>query len=92
MPASVEQLVAKARATVEALRGMTVKEREQYPTVTFANDYNNFRRLVLEARPDLADIAPPQVGKHSDYDLATSKFAEMHAYYQQFAELLKKYV
>jgi hypothetical protein len=93
MPATVEQLSAKARGTVDALTKMTAKEREHHPTMTFANDYNNFRRLALEARPDLADIASPEVkGMDAFNEMPDCRFVELQAYYQQFVELLKKYV
>ncbi len=90
MPASVEQLAAKARAAVEVLNQMTAKQREGHPSPSFMDDYNNFRRLVLEARKDLADVAPPKVDSQEAFGGAECKFVELLVYYKQFVELLKK--
>lgn len=92
MPANKAQLVAKAEATLEALKSMTAKQREQTPTHKFAEDFNSFRKHVLEAFPDLEDVAPEEIEIfESVFDrlMPLTRYVEIQAYYQQFVGLLK---
>jgi hypothetical protein len=61
MPIDTSLLSQKAYQTIAALETSTPKEREKPPSEGFGRDYNAFRALVLESRPDLASVMPPEV-------------------------------
>jgi len=91
MPASIDQLIRKAEGTLKALRSMTAKEREQSPTHVFANDFNKFRRLALEDKPEISEVAPEEIelvdtGTHL---VPRARYVEIQAYYEQITGLLQ---
>lgn len=92
MPFKEDQLRAKAEGFVTAFSKMTAKQREQWVSKIVAEDYNNLRTLVIEARPDLEKLLPPKVDAHGLERIvqgASARYQDIHAFCEQIAAILR---
>jgi hypothetical protein len=92
MPFTDDQLRAKAEAAATSLNTLTAKQREQPVTTTIVDDYNNFRLLVIEAKPDIERLLPPNVAMiEGSYGVESpnARYQDIHLFYSQIAGILK---
>ena len=54
-------LIAKAQGVTEAYKKMAPQERVRLPDVSYGEDYNNLRALILANCAPIADLLPPEV-------------------------------
>ena len=90
MEVTIEQLRAKANGTINALDTMSAKEREKIPTVSFAEDFNKFRAIAIQVKPEIEAIAPAaiQFNKSQGFNMPKATYVEILAYWRQMIELL----
>lgn len=92
MAFKLPQLWAKANAAAASLAALSGKERDQPVTTTAMDDYNQFRLLVIDARPDLDRLLPPKVETiRGSYGVESpnASYQDLQTFYAQIAGILK---
>ena len=92
MPFTDDQLRAKAEASATSLGTLTAKQREQAVTTTIVDDYNNFRLLVIECKPELERLLPPKIEMvESGYglEMPNARYQDLQTFFAQIASILK---
>ena len=83
MPFTDEQLRGRAQAIVNTMKSVSTKERQQEPSDTFVENYNAFRKLVLEAHADLERLIPSSIPLDDDIT-----FLEIQSYCEEIIAAL----
>ena len=81
----------KALGTIQAIEKMSDQERGQHPTGSFAGDYNELRKHVIQHNPGFADLMPPEAESYESagYGVLTRQtFGELHTYCSQIYHML----
>lgn len=89
-----ERLLKKAVAINVALKRMTAKERNSFPTTEFVAYYNKLRDSVLRERHDLHDDIPPaaiplEIDSAFSGSPKATTYVEIHAYCETIESLLR---
>lgn len=85
-------VIAKAKAILEALNGLTEQQRNAFPSEKFVNDYNQVRELAKKVRPDLEQMLPPRAEMNEEglsMPVPDVSYPEIQAFCQQIVNLLK---
>ena len=91
MAVPLAQLRLKALGFVDSINKMTQKERERYPTGIYADDYNRLRGMVVESKPELTELLPPEaeIMDNELYGkLSRQRFNEIGTFCQQIVNFL----
>ena len=68
---------------------MTAKQREQLPSPQYRAEYNNFRKLALEALPEEQKSMPPAVDDDVQMEEGSvARYVEIQTYVEQIFGLL----
>ncbi|MBN1514900.1 MAG: hypothetical protein JXB13_23010 [Phycisphaerae bacterium] len=82
-------LKSKVRGFRLTLARLTPGEREQLPTPEYRAEYNNVRKLVIEASPQLEKFMPPTVDDDVQLkDGLVARYVEIQTYIEQISQLL----
>lgn len=91
----IKLLRAKAKGYTESINRMLESERRESPSEAFGDDYNAFRLLVVDARPDLRPLVPPEVAYYNAMGgavLCHQTFAEIATFCEVIYQLLSEKV
>lgn len=86
MSENVDRIHNQVTGVIEALEGMSPKEREKSPTKTFLDRYSKHRKLAMKAMADIEeDEWPPNVT-----DPRRANYVEILSYYKDISALLSE--
>jgi hypothetical protein len=90
MSSRIDVLIAKARGFTVSHAEMTEQQRTDTPNESYGNDYNQLRRLALDAAPDLEDLMPPEVSFREVLSgmICVQSFGEINTFCEQIVQLL----
>ncbi|NOK34280.1 hypothetical protein HMI49_13845 [Corallococcus exercitus] len=92
MTVNSNQVRAKAKAFVDALAGMTARQREQEPSPHYVESYNQLLALAKEAAPNIDPrLWPSRVDYHPAAGASAQvKYVELHTYAGEILNLLPR--